>query len=205
MNTTVNIRLGKKDSQLIEWWDEMAKEDYNISRTIYLAILYYIHTGEYLTIAQMKKSENQKEGVIKKLYLQKDTEVFNWLSQKQEQKISVSQLIRGILKQSIEYTQDKTVLVEIEKLILLTEEAATKSKSNRLNAYSKYTEVQPYKERPGYQEKESMERSVSSAIKYPVSEKKEALNESYETEEYENDEFETDLVDMLIGGNPLVL
>jgi len=127
MNSTINIRLSKKDSQLIEWWDEMAKRECNISQTIHLAILYYIYTGEYLTIAKIKKSNIPKETVSKKIYLRENTEVFSYLSDMQEQKVALSQLIRGILKQGIQETTEETTITELDKLVLLVEQA----KNNR--------------------------------------------------------------------------
>lgn len=117
MLKVIRIRLSKKDALIKNWWDYLSSNDINISQTISYTIQYYVKTGEYLQIGQIKVIDKEFEPTSRQIYIQENSASYDYLQKRVSSGEKLSTLIKRILKNSLKETTEETQVFDLDEVL----------------------------------------------------------------------------------------
>lgn len=117
MLKVIRIRLSKKDALIKNWWDYLSSNDINISQTISYTIQYYVKTGEYLQIGQIKVVDKEFEPTSRQIYIQENSASYDYLQKRVSSGEKLSTLIKRILKNSLKETTEETQVFDLDEVL----------------------------------------------------------------------------------------
>lgn len=156
----IRFTLKKNDRVLSEWFRLAREQEYNLSATIHLAVLYHALTNKYLFLGDIYTSpETQVDKKPKNISFPEQGAAYDWIREQKENGFGETELIRYVLLNGIKKGEKSNLRPEEE---LFAEIEAIRIEPRKQEMKEPVVNVENEKKKEGgkKQEKKSPERTI---------------------------------------------